>query len=430
MVADWDIDRSRTAWWAVGFALAAAVGYVVYSFVGTFVFGVFIYYATRPVYRQIRRTVRPPSLAAGVSLLALALPVLLLIAYTAAIGLQEFAKAVERVEEAEAVPSDIDAILTELGPYLNVSTIAQPPEELLANPNTGLIRDVGLSALEYVGFVGTGLLHLFVMIALAFYLLRDDHRLSGYVRQQFADSGGVVTAYGKAVDRDLNSVFFGNILNALFTGTIGAASYNTLNLVAPPELAVPYPTLVGLLAGAASLIPVVGMKLVYFPVAAYLGIEAGVQAPEVLWFPALFFAVSFVIVDTIPDLVLRPYVSGKDLHVGLVMLAYILGPLLFGWYGIFLGPMILVFVIHFVRIVMPELIRGEPIRPWAVDPTYLFERVEPATDASATADGTTIDDETGTEDDATTDDATDAGSDDTPETPANAPSGSGSEAED
>jgi predicted PurR-regulated permease PerM len=366
-----DFDRSRLAWWAVGFALAAAVMYVVYSFVGTFVFGIFLYYATRPVYQRLRRRIRPASLAAATALLALALPVLLLMAYTGAIALQEF--------QNVAAQTDVGGLQTAVQPYVNVSSVAQRPDELLASPDPQLVRDVGRSALSYLGLIGNAVLHLFVIIAIAFYLLRDDHRLSRFVRRQFTDEGGVVESYGRAVDRDFNSIFFGNILNALLTGTIGAAAYNTLNLVAPAGLAIPYPTLVGLLTGAASLIPIVGMKLVYFPVTAYLGVETALADPAFLWFPALFFAVSLVVVDTIPDLVIRPYVSGRNLHVGLVMLAYIFGPLLFGWYGIFLGPMILVLVVHFVRIVLPELVAGEPIRPWAVDPTYLFEPETPAT---------------------------------------------------
>ncbi|WP_128476116.1 AI-2E family transporter [Halorussus pelagicus] len=370
MVGGLDIDRTRMGWWLVGLALGAAVLFVVYSFVGTFVFGIFLYYATRPVYKRLRRRIRPASLAAATALFALALPVLLLMAYTAAIGLQEFNNIAKGI--------DINGLQTTIQPYIDVSTLARSPEELLANPDPALIQEIGRSALEYLGFIGNAVLHLFVMIAIAFYLLRDDHRLSRFFRRQFGDEGGVAEAYVRAVDRDFNSIFFGNILNALLTGTIGAASYNTLNMVAPTELLVPYPTLLGLLTGAASLIPIVGMKLVYFPVSAYLGIETAMADPAFLWFPALFFVVSLVVVDTIPDLVLRPYVSGRNLHIGLVMLAYIFGPLLFGWYGIFLGPMILVMVVHFVRIVLPELVAGEPIRPWAVDPTYLFDRDPPA----------------------------------------------------
>jgi hypothetical protein len=33
--------------------------------------------------------------------------------------------------------------------------------------------------------------------------------------------------------------------------------------------------------------------------------------------------------------------------------------------------MILVLVVHFAEIVLPELLAGRPIKPWAVDPTYL-----------------------------------------------------------
>jgi predicted PurR-regulated permease PerM len=50
----------------------------------------------------------------------------------------------------------------------------------------------------------------------------------------------------------------------------------------------------------------------------------------------------------------------------MVMLAYIFGPLLFGWYGIFLGPMLLVLLVHFVALVLPELLAGAPIEPQAI----------------------------------------------------------------
>jgi len=113
------------------------------------------------------------------------------------------------------------------------------------------------------------------------------------------------------------------------------------------------------------------MKLVYVPVALYLAVLGALNDPTALWFVVVFAAVSFVVVDTIPDLVLRPYVSGRRLHVGSLMIAYTFGPLLFGWYGIFLAPMLLVLIVHFVRLVLPELLNGEPIRPYAVDPGSL-----------------------------------------------------------
>jgi len=79
------------------------------------------------------------------------------------------------------------------------------------------------------------------------------------------------------------------------------------------------------------------------------------------------------------------YVPGRNLQVGSVMSAYIFGTLLFGWYGIFLGSVLLVLSVHFARVVLPALLDAERVQPDAVDPS----RFETATEPPA---------ETGTED--------------------------------
>jgi len=380
-----DLDRARAAFWAVAAVLFSVAVFVVYSFVGTIVFGIFIYYATRPAFNRIyrrlpKRTVvgRDPrrTIAAALALLVLALPALALLGYTLAIALQEAAN-LQQV--------DLGPLESVIEPYVNISQIVDNPAALLERDGgVEAVRRAGETALGYLGVLGTGLLHLFVMFALAFYLLRDGPKLSRWFLR-YGDSEGVLRAYARAVDADLKSIFFGNILNAIITGAIGSIAYSLLNLVAPPGLSIPYPALTGLLAGAASLIPVVGMKLVYVPVLGYLGFRAALAGTG-FSFVFLFFAVSFVIVDSVPDFFLRPYVSGRNLHVGMVMLAYILGPLLFGWYGIFLGPMLLVFGMHFARIVLPELLTREEIRPAAVDPgTLTGEKAPPPPDEGAVA---------------------------------------------
>jgi len=359
------MDRSRLAWWILGFVLGGALLFVLHSFVGTFVFGLFLYYATRPIYRRIRTRIRPPSLAAAVALFVLALPALVLVAYTGAVGISELIRLTnEGLFDLSRYPFTADqlAALTDFETLLTID-----PTTVTIDQLRGAISSLG-SAGSALAFLGIGLIHLFVMIAFAFYVLRDDRKLSRWFRGRIADDRGVMEAFLAGVDRDFNSIFFGNILNAVITGTIGVVAYSLLNLVAPPRIAIPAAGLVGLFAGVASLIPVVGMKLVYVPVTAYLGVTSYLADPNTLWFTAAFFAVSFVVVDTIPDLVLRPYVSGRNLHVGTVMIAYTLGPLLFGWYGIFLMPIILVLIVNFARHVLPVLIAREPLVPYAVDP--------------------------------------------------------------
>jgi predicted PurR-regulated permease PerM len=386
-----DVDRTRATWWAVGGLLAAVVCFVVYSFVGTFVFGVFVYYATRPIYRRLRRRIYPPSLAAAVAILALAFPALALATYALLVAARELMRLTDgaALDPAQYLGLDPDLVARLSDPSRLAELDLQ--QYLDANAAASVLGSLQ-SAVDSLAVLGVAAVHLFVILALAFYLLRDDHRLARWTMSRFGDDRGVLAEFLRAVDTDFKNIFFGNILNAILTGTIGVIAYLVLNEVAPAGHPVPAPALVGLLAGVASLIPVVGMKLVYVPVALYMTLRAVVAGdPNALWFVLTFASVSFVVVDTIPDLVLRPYVSGRTLHVGAVMLAYTLGPLLFGWYGIFLLPMLLVVTVQFARVVLPELLEPTPIRPYTVDPGYLVDGVDPdrlehPVDADAPAD--------------------------------------------
>jgi predicted PurR-regulated permease PerM len=362
MVAfEFDIDWIRTAWVGFGLLLALVVLWVFHSFVGTFIFALFLYYSTRRVNDVILERVGQRTVSAGLSLFVVALPAVLLLIYATAIGLQEL--------EQFSRTTELGPYLEYVRPYLNVSDVFENPRTVFEQAGGfDLVRRTLTQTTAYVGVVGTALLHLFVMFSVAFYLLRDDHRLVAWARD-VAVEWGVIETYAVEVDASLERIFAGNILNALVTGTVGALVYSVLNLFAPDPVTVPYPALVGLLAGIASLIPVVGMKIVYVPVLGYLGVQAWTSGSG--WtFVAVFGAVSFVVVDVIPDLVVRPYVSGGGLHTGALMFAYILGPLLFGWYGLFLGPVILVLVTHFVRDVVPELLPDETATPNRTGPAF------------------------------------------------------------
>lgn len=388
------VDKLRAGWVALGLVLAAIVGYVVLAFLGTVVFGIFLYYATRPAHLRIRPYIGQRTVSALLSLFVLALPFVLLVVYAAAIAFQELGRIAQRV--------DFGPYTETVNQYLDVSQVVDDPQvalDQLGDPQAML--DVVGSALGYLGLIGNGLLSLFVAFAIAFYLLRDAHRLSEFGALA-NDERGLLKTYWRAVDESLSDVFFGNILNALLTGAIGAIAYSLLNLIAPAKLAIPYPALIGVLAGAGSLIPIVGMKIVYVPLLLFLAGRAAILGTG-YQFVAIATAVSFLVVDVIPDIMLRPYVSGGSLHTGTVMLAYILGPVFFGWYGLFLGPLILVLVTHFVRLVLPELLAGERIVPETRDPGELAaadaaeeaeERGPGSTSAEASDAGAGNDDET------------------------------------
>ncbi len=102
-------NRERIAWWLIFSTLGVLFAFILYSYLGTFVLGLFIYYATRPVYQRLSHRVRPRSLAAAVALGAISLPGLLLIVYTVLVSIQQL---------SSLVGADLRQYQALLGPYL------------------------------------------------------------------------------------------------------------------------------------------------------------------------------------------------------------------------------------------------------------------------------------------------------------------------
>ncbi|MFC7137820.1 hypothetical protein ACFQRB_20265 [Halobaculum litoreum] len=60
---------------------------------------------------------------------------------------------------------------------------------------------------------------------------------------------------------------------------------------------------------------------------------------------------------------IRPRLSGRLLPMSLIVFAYLVGPPLFGWYGIFYGPLLLVVVFLFCRLKLPSMLHPEAGMP-------------------------------------------------------------------
>ncbi|MCO8244860.1 MULTISPECIES: AI-2E family transporter [unclassified Haladaptatus] len=380
-------NRERVAWWLIFSALGILFAFILYSYVGTIVLGLFVYYATRPIYRRLRHRVQPRSLAAGLSLGTLAFPGILLLVYTVFVSIQQL---------RGLIGGSFDQYESVLGPYLKqiagtqntqvaIHRILSDPQRLTQFLDPQTASELFTSAGGYVGAVATGLLHVFIALIIAFYLLRDDQKLAHWFTSQISGTDSATHAFLEEVDTDLETIYFGNILNAFVVAIVAAITYTILNTIAPTGVAIPAAVLFGLLTGLASLIPIVGMKLVYVPVGLYLAARALMSNPQFIWFPFVFLLISAVIVDGLTEILLRPYISGRNLHVGLVLFAYILGPLLFGWYGLFFGPLLLVLFVHSTRIILPELLHGQELTPFASAADPIPDPDENVADESASS---------------------------------------------
>ena len=287
---------------------------------------------------------------------------LLVLVYTLIIGLHELRHFFQSVRFTKYD--------TFLDPYINISILKRQqsildilfhhPFQLLELDLWHLLIQYRRRILFYLKTIANILLRLFLLFSFTFYLLRDDHKIAAWLRDSFEDRHGMIDEYMNGVDEDLRTLYFGNLVHVLVIALFAFVTYQLINVLAPAGTNIPVPTLLALLTGIGSLVPIVGMKIVYFPMTAILIIRA-LRTDAPLWFPVVFFVVTLVIVDTIPDFIVRAYVSGRGFHFGLVMFSYILGVVFFGWYGLFLGPIVLVLFLHFMRTIFPQLVSGEQV---------------------------------------------------------------------
>ncbi|WP_423751319.1 AI-2E family transporter [Salinirarus marinus] len=346
--------RRRAGWWAVGGVSLGIVALFLYAFVGTFVSGLFVYYAARPLHRRLERRLTK-TLAATTTVLVLVLPGLLVLGYAAVVAFRELA--------AVAGPEVTRAILTRLA--LDSGTFSDllrdPVAFLVQFERLGQLQENLLVTLRQFGVVVRGVVHLTLALAFAFFLYRDGSRLEGWFANEIGGKGTSVYAFVEAIDRDLEAVYFGNLLTVLIVTGFAVLVYNGFNAAVPPALRLPVPTLLALLTGLATFVPLVVGKLVYLPATGYLVWETLRTGAGNLGVPAAFLGASFVLLDILPQSLIRPYVAGRTLHMGLVLFSYVLGTALFGWYGLFYGPLLAIVVVQFANVAFPELVRGDDV---------------------------------------------------------------------
>jgi len=370
--------RRRILFGIGGVGLLVAVVFILIQFQATLIFTIFLYYASRPIYRKLENISLPSQLQgrhipyrrqvlAVTTIAVFLLPFLFLLTYTLVLVVPEIQRLVggngpgasylSALQSAQGSGLPAPLVGLEINEILEMS-----PEEVAAILNDSAVQtwveQMVATVIDSVGLIANAALHGFILLAGTYYLLTDGSQLVGWFLDNF-DESGVVESYAVAVDDELSSILFGNILNAFVTGIIGILVFSGYNLVAPGAVKVPFAPLIGALTGAGSLIPVVGMKIVYLPVGAILAVAAVASGQSSAFgFVILFLVLAFVVVDTIPDFLIRPYVSGNRTHIGLLMFAYILGPIAFGFYGIFLGPILLVLLAEFFRTIAPYVLTG------------------------------------------------------------------------
>ena len=310
------------------------------------VYSIFIYYISRPLYHRLSNRIKSPTTRALATITILVLPTIILLLYVFSVGAFESMNFLQsmNIQLMDTVKNTLNRF-SSLTSQLSVADVIASLEgknDVLSLWNIG----------SAIAFKALGILFkIFLTLTITFYLLVDCGRVFSWVEKNInADDAEYLNKLFREVDHDLSEVFLGSILTGIWIAFIAIVWFNLWNILVP-GLSVPYTMLLAIICGLTSLVPGLGVALVWIPVTVYLAFKAAWSSTLVDSIIPItaFMVLTAMIVDHLPNLFLRPKVSSKRLHNGLLMLSYVFGPIAFGIMGIILGPMILVIAVNAVK---------------------------------------------------------------------------------
>lgn len=188
--------------------------------------------------------------------------------------------------------------------------------------------------LSQVGGVPGIVLQLVIYFVIAAFLVRDGKL---FKRQLFETVGELPSYYRRfavslieSVDQLFRGVFLSYFIVALTVGVLATVGFYLMGL--------DFYWGWGLIIGVFAFFPIVSAPMVYGPLSLlYIAIGD-------FWLGVIILIYGIVVLNTLPEVVLRPYVAASQTHEYPIILftGFIVGPLVLGFKGIILGPIILV----------------------------------------------------------------------------------------
>jgi predicted PurR-regulated permease PerM len=185
-----------------------------------------------------------------------------------------------------------------------------------------------------------------ITFVILFFLFREGKELADRAGQMIPLSAAQVAR----LYQNISDTIIANVYGILSVG----AAQGVLTGIAMKIVGMPSSLLLGLGAGVASIIPVVGSAIVWAPVGTYLLFSGHV------WKGVFLLLWGILVVSTI-DSVIRPWVvAGRVALHPIVLLFFILGGVkAFGFLGLFLGPVVASVLAALFAILREEL--SEPV---------------------------------------------------------------------
>jgi len=292
-----------------------------------------------PFHLSVERHIQPRSLAAFVSMLAIAGAVFavltLLIAQMvreAAIGADLVRAALEDglLQKLLVAYPNVASTLQTIFERINASALAADTASWFTNIGTSFLRG---SVVQIAG----ALLTFFLL----FYFLRDRHKVLAVLRSFFPFTEAETALLFRRTVDTIHATVYGVVVTGVLLGLLGGIIFAAVGL--------PAPFFWGLVIGAFAILPVFGTGMVWIPAALFLALDGE-------WGRAVIIIIAFGAL-TAADTIAYPYLVGNrmKLHTAVTFVAAVGGLIVFGPIGFILGPLVVALTVALKEIIWARI---------------------------------------------------------------------------
>ncbi len=199
------------------------------------------------------------------------------------------------------------------------------------------VKKIGTWITIWASRIPKSLMELFIFTLTLFYSLENSVNLSAFFKKLIPLSDKEFEDFHKATEAIFKGVIVGSLLSAISQGTLIFLGYSILGI--------PHAFLFGVLTAFLSVIPVVGTAPTGLGAVIYLLLEH--RYPGAIFMLVIFTITGFV------DNIIKPIVlkGAGELHPLLGLLGALGGLSLFGFIGLFLGPLIIALGVISLKII-------------------------------------------------------------------------------
>ncbi len=310
-------------------AAMAVAGILIYPFIIPLILSAITVYVFDPIVKRLEVHTRSYHIALGVLVIIIGLPIIFAVWYlsaNAAVFFQDIAGFGNKLNAFISAISDAIAGIgfgTYSGYFLSAQDITSKITMFAISLASDFVKSIPFFLLEFV-----------IYLYATYHFMRNGHKIIDFIKAYAstlpAEDEHFVSSILSGLKRGFDVLFLTYITTSLI---ITAASF-----IGYSVFGAPHAFLLAIITGLFGFLPVLGVWMVYVPVAAYMYSTGNI-------FAAAGIMVFGVVVLTIfIPIILQPYLGARKSGVSAlsILLGFFSGPIIFGAKGLLLGPILFV----------------------------------------------------------------------------------------